>query len=180
MPNARAHDRIALQSAVVLAPLSAAALLSLDYPPEQVTIGTALLVGTHLACSHWLSPDLDLDSAVDDRWGSLRLIWLPYRRIVPHRHWFSHSGISALLRIVYLVLMLGGLLFLVSFFVPGASDSVAAWLSDMVRTYPRETALIALGAVISDLVHTTTDYLYSLRVRVLRRQVQRYGRRRGR
>jgi uncharacterized metal-binding protein len=38
-----------------------------------------------------LSPDLDTRSNCTRRWGSLRLLWWPYRRCLSHRSVVSHS-----------------------------------------------------------------------------------------
>jgi uncharacterized metal-binding protein len=39
----------------------------------------------------WLSPDLDTRSNPTRRWGPLRLLWWPYRRLLSHRSLLSHS-----------------------------------------------------------------------------------------
>lgn len=182
MPNAPTHDRIALVSGVLLIPLNASALLSLSIPPERIALDTALLVGTHLVCSYWLSPDLDIDSEIDNRWGPLRVIWLPYQMLIPHRHWFSHSGISALLRVLYLVLMINLIILIISVFIPGAPQNLLLWLGNVIQTHPREALFIALGAIISDLIHTISDRISTRikRKRLLRRLYLRFGRRRRR
>lgn len=48
--------------------------------------GLAFLLG-----GLWLSPDLDTHSNATRRWGPLRGLWWPYRRLVPHRSPLSHS-----------------------------------------------------------------------------------------
>lgn len=49
------------------------------------------------------SPDLDIDSAVDHRWGVFRWIWEPYMKVVLHHsRLLSHSLIiPPLVRILY-------------------------------------------------------------------------------
>lgn len=165
MPDARTHDAIAVASGAVLLPLGAGALLALGEPPTAATLGAVWLVGSHLVCSYWLSPDLDIDSAIDDRWGPLRPLWIPYQRMVPHRHWFSHSGISALLRLIYLALMVSIILFVVGFLIPGALQIVTTWFVELARDYPLEVLLVALGAVISDIIHTVSDKVSTHRKR---------------
>jgi uncharacterized metal-binding protein len=142
-----------------MAPIGAATLLAVGSTPTQAAIGTALLVGSHLICSYWLSPDLDLDSAIDDRWGPLRFIWLPYQKAVPHRHWFSHSGFSALFRLLYLGVIIGAVVFLVGLLIEGAPGRVADWMIGFIQERPVVVALILLGAVISDVIHTLSDLL---------------------
>jgi uncharacterized metal-binding protein len=41
----------------------------------------------------WLSPDLDTHSRATARWGPLRLLWWPYRRLLSHRSLLSHSPV---------------------------------------------------------------------------------------
>jgi uncharacterized metal-binding protein len=142
--------------------------------PQQAALDTAILVGSHLVCSYWLSPDLDIDSAIDDRWGPLRLLWWPYQRLVPHRHWISHSGVSALLRLLYLVLMLNAILFLAGFVLPEEAQRVVWGSIVFVREHPREMMLVLLGAVFSDIVHTMSDRISTRHKRRLRvRRVQK-------
>lgn len=182
MPNAPTHDRIAVLTGVGLVPLTAGSLLALGTDVERTAVDTALLVGTHLVCSYWLSPDLDIDSAIDNRWGPLRVLWLPYQKLTPHRHWFSHSGISALLRLLYLVLMANLIILVVSLVIPGAPQNLLLWLEAVIRSYPREALFIGIGAVISDLVHTISDRVHTRlkRRRFLRKLGLRFQRRRRR
>jgi uncharacterized metal-binding protein len=173
MPNAPTHDKIAVISGMALVPVGMGTLMALGETSEQAVAGTAVLVGSHLACSFWLSPDLDLDSAIDDRWGPLRGIWLPYQKFVPHRHWFSHSGVSALLRLLYLALMMGLILMGVSIFIPGAFEAVSNWLVALFYEHPRAMILVAIGAVVSDVVHTGSDHISTRSKRMLGKRRRR-------
>lgn len=175
MPGAATHDRIALVAAGALAIPS---YLSLRYglgdDPAAAYSGTLLLVGSHLFGSWLLSPDLDVDSKIDDRWGPLRPIWVPYMRIVPHRHVLSHSGLSGFLRLVYLYLVIFSLLVVFSF---GASlldvdvqyhQMFSNWLWDSFRNGTRPALLFIAGVIISDLVHVVADRLDTRRKRIFR------------
>lgn len=168
MPNARRHDEIAVSSAVLMTPVSAAVWLSLNKSPIEAGVYTLLFIGSHLICSYWLSPDLDLNSAIDDRWGPLKYIWKPYEWAVPHRHWFSHSGISVIFRLLYLALYGLGVVLIVNTFAAGTLAVVGGWLMHIAQTYPLECGLFLLGAVVSDSIHTMTDYLYTSGKRWLR------------
>ena len=70
-----------------------------------LTAGAAFLLG-----GLWLSPDLDTRSNPTRRWGPLRLLWWPYRRLLPHRSPLSHGpllgSIGRLLYLAALVLVL--------------------------------------------------------------------------
>jgi uncharacterized metal-binding protein len=82
MASGRAHDR-------------ATWLLALPFgllwwpwlgPTGAGAGGLAFLLG-----GLWLSPDLDTRSNPTRRWGPLRLLWWPYRRLLRHRSLLSHS-----------------------------------------------------------------------------------------
>jgi uncharacterized metal-binding protein len=54
--------------------------------------GTALAAGlSFLLGGLWLSPDLDTRSNATRRWGPLRVLWWPYRRLLRHRSLLSHG-----------------------------------------------------------------------------------------
>jgi uncharacterized metal-binding protein len=64
--------------------------------------GLAFLVGGLL-----LSPDLDTRSNPTRRWGPLRLLWWPYRRLLRHRSLLSHSPLLGTCgRLAYLAALL--------------------------------------------------------------------------
>jgi uncharacterized metal-binding protein len=65
--------------------------------------GLAFLVGGLL-----LSPDLDTRSNPTRRWGPLRLLWWPYRRLLRHRSLLSHSPLLGTCgRLAYLAALVG-------------------------------------------------------------------------
>ena len=67
--------------------------------------GLAFLVG-----GLWLSPDLDTRSNPTRRWGPLRLLWWPYRRLLRHRSLLSHSPLLGTAgRLLYLLALVLGL-----------------------------------------------------------------------
>ena len=67
--------------------------------------GLAFLVG-----GLWLSPDLDTRSNPTRRWGPLRLLWWPYRRLLSHRSLLSHSPLLGTAgRLLYLAALLLGI-----------------------------------------------------------------------
>jgi uncharacterized metal-binding protein len=104
MASGRAHDR-------------ATWLLALPFgllwwpwlgPAGSTCAGLAFLIG-----GLWLSPDLDTRSNPTHRWGPLRLLWWPYRRLLTHRSLFSHSPLLGTAgRLLYLAALLLGLCWL--------------------------------------------------------------------
>src|SRR5689334_609349 len=111
MPGAQTHDAITVASGIALAPVSYVALLNLSQPPPVAAVNTLLLIGGHLLSGIMFSPDLDLDSRIDNRWGIFFWIWRPYMWAVPHRNFWSHGLVlPPLLRLLYFYLMVIGLM----------------------------------------------------------------------
>ena len=185
MPSGATHDKIAVAVSPLAAGITSATLAwGLHAPPLSALFGGLILTASHLACSNWLSPDLDLGSSeIDERWGRLRFIWRPYDRAVPHRHWMSHSGFSVLGRLLYLYLALNLILLgvgvvmllqalLIGLFVSGTptGQAVASWLVNqylvlssggvrLVLSYPQVALLVIIGAVLSDALHSISDVI---------------------
>ena len=95
MASGRAHDR-------------ATALLALPFGllwgPSLGTPGIAVASLAFLLGGLWLSPDLDTTSRATARWGPLRPLWWPYRRLLRHRSLLSHSPLlGSAGRLVYLL-----------------------------------------------------------------------------
>jgi uncharacterized metal-binding protein len=180
MPSAATHDRIALYAAGALAVPSYLVLhYGLDMPPTEAYHGTLLLLGAHLFGSWWLSPDLDLDGKIDDRWGPLRPLWVPYMRVMPHRSIFSHSGLSGVLRLLYLYGIIMAILALLSY---GARliqvdasyhTDFTNWLLAAFRSDANPAWLLLAGIIISDLTHVAADLIDTRRKRLWRGQGSR-------
>ena len=77
-------------------------------------IGSASAALAFLVGGLLLSPDLDTRSRPTRRWGPLRLLWWPYRKLLRHRSLLSHGPVLGTLgRLGYLgglVLVRAGLL----------------------------------------------------------------------
>ena len=100
MASGRSHDR----ATVVLA-LPLGLLIGLWQTPW---LGLVAMAG-FLVGGLWLSPDLDTRSRPTRRWGALALLWWPYRRLVRHRGWLSHTpllGTATRLMVLSLWLLL--------------------------------------------------------------------------
>ena len=109
-----------------------------------LTAGLAFLVG-----GLWLSPDLDTLSRPSKRWGWLAVLWWPYRRLVRHRGWLSHTPLLG--TATRLLLLLGWLLLalvgLQAIGGPGPLWGIQQ-IETLWRTYPQQliTALVAIEA----------------------------------
>src|SRR5262245_63479138 len=141
MPGARTHDLITIITGVALAPLTYTVLIQSGVAPDVALANTGVLVGAHMLSGIMFSPDLDLDSRIDDRWGIFFWIWRPYMWFVPHRHRLLSHGlvISQLLRLLYfyaavLLLLAGGawVLARVGIVVPGFPLRVTSTLLDLL------------------------------------------------
>ena len=178
MPGAHTHDAITLATGVVLAPIGYVALLSLNQPAEAAVVGTALLVGAHVLSGVMFSPDLDVDSAIDDRWGVFFWIWRPYMWIVPHRSRLLSHGLvlSALLRLFYFYIVV--MLLLIGFawalgrvgiVVPDYQARLTNYLLSLARDHPREVLAFVAGFVTGGAAHTIADWLVTGGKRYLHR-----------
>ena len=82
MASGRDHDRatwlLALPFGLLWWPMQG--------PLGVTAAGLAFLIG-----GLWLSPDLDTHSNPSRRWGPLKILWWPYRRLLRHRSLISHS-----------------------------------------------------------------------------------------
>jgi uncharacterized metal-binding protein len=65
--------------------------------------GVAVAAMAFLLGGLLLSPDLDTRSNATRRWGPLKLLWWPYRKLLSHRSLFSHTPlIGSAGRLLYL------------------------------------------------------------------------------
>lgn len=176
MPNARTHDAITIVTGVALAPFSYVTLLAQGHSPAVAGGGTLLLVGAHLLSGIMFSPDLDIDSAIDDRWGPLYWIWRPYMWLTPHRRWFSHGLIlPPLLRLLYfggvlslLWIVVAWLFAQIGIVVPRYHVYVTRYLLALIDAYPREAWLVAFGFITGGAAHTIADWLVTSGKNILR------------
>ena len=170
MPGARTHDIITVVTGMALVPISYAAQAHIGALPDAALRGSAILIGAHLLSGIMFSPDLDLDSAIDDRWGIFFWIWRPYMWAVPHRNRLLSHGlvIPPLLRIVYfcgvvtlVFLGVAWLLARVGIIVPDYPEQAFNALLDLARAQPREVLLFLIGFITGGATHTLTDWTVS-------------------
>lgn len=167
MPGARTHDAITLVTGVFLAPFTYGFLHEgMEFAHSSAMTGTIWLVGSHLVSGIMFSPDLDLDSSIDDRWGIFYWIWLPYMRALPHRHFWSHSLVfSPLLRLAYFYVVVSGLLFAWVWFlgqlgvvVPNYHwqlfEATRAWIA----SHPGVRVALLVGFCTGSAAHTIADW----------------------
>ena len=177
MPGARAHDIITIVTGMALVPISYAAQARIGTLPVAALRGSAILVGAHLLSGIMFSPDLDLDSAIDDRWGIFFWIWRPYMWAVPHRSRLLSHGlvIAPLLRLLYFYLMVvllliasAWLLALVGIALPDLHVRLRDALLGLMRDHPRETLVFVIGFITGSAAHSIADWLVTGGKRYLR------------
>lgn len=183
MPSGRTHDSITLWSLPLLA--------GLTFASTQSSSLTLFVSGSYLFSGLMFGPDLDVYSHQYKRWGFLRWIWLPYRRSMRHRSFWSHGPIAGtIVRVVYLLIWVG--LF-------GSVGMVAAaiavqlsgrtthwfalaqqwWNSSVVFVgqspwkYPTEAIAIALGLELGAISHSLSDWLVSAYRRAMNLRVKK-------
>lgn len=164
MPNAQGHDLITIVSGVVMAS-PAFAFFSTSGSAVPM-LDTAILIGAHLLSGMMFSPDLDLDSHIDDRWGVFYWIWRPYMRLIPHRHFWSHGLILApLLRLLYFYGMLQLLIFCFAWLfaqlgvvVPNYHTRLIDVILHVVSSYPQQVLIFLLGFITGSAAHTIADW----------------------
>lgn len=122
--------------------------------------------GAFTACAFvvgglWLSPDLDVHSTALRRWGVLKGIWWPYRRLLPHRSFFSHGPLIGMgLRLAWLsALMLLLWTAMASILTPTVPTPSQAWpaLMTALKQHPRSLISVLVGLESSVWLHLIMD-----------------------
>lgn len=178
MPGARTHDLITVVTGVAIAPLTYTTNLALGISPELALRQTAIVVGAHLLSGIMFSPDLDLDSAIDNRWGVFYWLWRPYMWIVPHRSRLLSHGlvIPPLLRLLYFYWMIVGLLIgsawvlgRVGIVLPNFHLVVSDAVLGTIMRHPRDTWSFLIGFITGSAAHSVADWLVTGGKHYLRR-----------
>jgi uncharacterized metal-binding protein len=160
MPSGRTHDRITL------------------WTLPWITLGTWFLTqasdtalavgGGFLFAGLMFGPDLDINSRQFQRWGWLRVLWLPYQKMLRHRSIWSHGLIVGTIgRCLYLgfwliVIVLPGL-------VLAAIMSDRPWQAQIIVFKSQLTAIlgykmalnILIGLELGAMSHSLSDWLGS-------------------
>lgn len=174
MPSGRTHDRITWLSA----PLIVAGAWALGAGWSSLwSVGAAYLFGGLM-----FGGDLDIHSVQYRRWGWLRWIWLPYRRLVSHRSIWSHGlFVGTIVRLAYLgtIAALVGLLVLLGggvwFGLRADLRTLTLYTWAIANRDPLLWMLVGLEA--GAMSHSLSDWTGSGLKRLLRRRQPNYARR---
>ncbi|MGO8671523.1 MAG: metal-binding protein [Capsulimonadaceae bacterium] len=170
MPSGKVHDQLTVFTAAVAVPAWWLLSPSRDPAPLAITLGAYVFSGL------WLSDDLDTKSVALRRWGPFAWLWLPYRKLVPHRSWLSHGfGVGPLLRVVYFLAMLwlvarGVLWGMARQGIPVDRDALlgSVWHNGLAWTFahPTVTVWLVLGLVLGGVTHSAADAVVSFARRI--------------
>ncbi len=106
----------------------------------------------------WLSPDLDTRSKALVRWGLLKGIWWPYRKLIPHRSLFSHGPLlGTALRISYLTSWIAFCLVILHPLGLPTPIEIGQTVFEKIKIYPEVTLAIILGLEGSVWLHLIKD-----------------------
>jgi uncharacterized metal-binding protein len=133
-----------------------------------------------LAGGLWLSPDLDTRSNPSRRWGPLRLLWWPYRRLLRHRSLLSHSPVlGSTVRLLYLAALITGVTSLLHPWGAPSPQQLGFQLQKLWQEHRPLSLAVLCGVEASAWLHLIQDGDPMPRLpRLLRRQRGRPRRRR--
>lgn len=165
MPSGKVHDRITITAAVLSVP-AWFMLAPTSTFPTYIGALTAFVLSGYL-----LSDDLDTKSLALKRWGPLRFIWTPYRKLVPHRSWLSHGiVVGPIGRVVYISLaawlIARGVLWLVNEWLirvnrDSVLQSVSIWIASSLYHHAAWTLWCFCGLILGGIAHSVADWLWS-------------------
>lgn len=171
MPSGRTHDSITLWGLPLV--------VGITFEYTRSSTLTLIATGGYLFSGLMFGPDLDIYSRQYKRWGPLRWIWLPYRRMVRHRSAWSHGPIvGTVVRVGYLLMWLGsfGIVVLLIGTIAaqifgGAADgrlllqqwldACAVTLAQAFKQYAVEGLALGVGLELGALSHTLSDWIGS-------------------
>lgn len=163
MPSGKVHDWVTVGTAAASIPV-----VYTQVEPHYQPL-TWLGIAAYTFSGIWLSSDLDLDSSAYRRWGPLRWIWWPYKKLVPHRSWISHGlGVGPLLRVLYLMAILYITAFLIVWGLGRLGISLDvdpnSWMSGIqsfFSTYRAELWAAGIGLIAGGAAHSILDFAHT-------------------
>lgn len=161
MPSGKNHDRITLIC------LPCLVFISLIFIQKKILI--FFLSVSFLFSGLMFGPDLDIFSVQYKRWGILRILWLPYQKMISHRSVFSHGIIiGTVVRICYLAIVVFsfsiftvGILQLIFGFYWNWQEFTLVSLHLIFKNYQKEAIAILIGLELGAMSHYSADGLTS-------------------
>ena len=176
MPSGVVHDRITIW----LLPW----VVGITYCLTRSAELTLILSCGYLFSGMMFGPDLDISSIQYKRWGMIRGIWLPYRKLLRHRSIFSHGFIlGTCIRLAYLGAILAfcgivgvAIAQLCLGFPWNWQDFTREQFRAISWKYPQETAALFIGLEIGAMSHSISDWIGSRRKQKQKRRSQKSSR----
>ncbi len=143
-------------------------MAGLTYGQTRSSSLTLLVTGGFLFGGLMFGPDLDIYSRQYQRWGWLRWIWLPYRKMMRHRSFWSHGPVvGTLLRLLYLAVWLSALSLVGVAIAAALGYNIPDWSTathltqQSILQYSPEVMALCLGLELGALSHSCSDWLSS-------------------
>ena len=161
MPSGSTHDRITLW----LFP----GVVGISYLITRDGDLTLFLGGGFFFAGLMFGPDLDIYSIQFKRWGRLRIIWLPYQKLLRHRSSLSHGLIiGTVIRILYLLLwlfLLGTVVVAIAQIIWGFEWNWQSFTLAMIQSvrgiYLPEAIALFIGLDLGAMSHSISDWIVS-------------------
>lgn len=161
MPSGITHDRITLWTLPWI--VGGTYLLTRH---GEITL---IVAGSFLFSGLMFGPDLDIYSLQYKRWGILKGIWRPYRRLFRHRSLFSHGPIvGTLVRVFYLLFIVAfwaiivvGIAQLFWGFTWNWQQFAREKLTIVTTKYLAETLALFIGLEFGAMSHYLSDLIIS-------------------
>lgn len=161
MPSGRTHDRLTwllLPGVAVIA-----------YGVTRNGSLTLAMSGAFLFSGLMFGPDLDIHSVQYKRWGWLRWLWLPYRKMLRHRSLVSHGFlVGTFFRLFYVGIFFSAIAFLLLGFtiiiqLPGRWNLLQIWPSILLffKNYSKEAIVVLIGLEVGAMSHSLSDWVGS-------------------
>lgn len=98
--------------------------------------------------TEFITPDLDINSVAIKKWGSLKILWLPYKWIFIHRQSSHNIVYGAVVRILYISIILFSVYYLLFSSLPE---------STILSVY---VFIFLIGIIIANALHVILDSLF--------------------
>lgn len=106
-----------------------------------LALGAGFYIGTD-----FITPDLDTDSTAIKRWGRLKIIMLPYKWMFTHRQSSHNIVYGAVIRILYISLLVLGLYYFLFNSLPGENTILSVYIF-----------IFLIGIIIANALHVLLD-----------------------
>ncbi len=106
-----------------------------------LALGAGFYIGTD-----FITPDLDTDSTAIKRWGSFKIIMLPYKWMFSHRQSSHNIVYGAVIRILYVSLIIVGIYYILFRSLPGENTILSVYIFSFL-----------IGIIIANALHVLLD-----------------------